>query len=157
MSLLGFVLGATAMPQEAAPRPPAPSQAQEPETEQGGEERPVPAEAIGPSPGAPTISLAQAVALALERNYVLLTAGDSVAAARFREAAARGEFRPRLTPRYQGGPGGPAFGLDASQRLPWTGGSVTAGAAFRSLTANGSPAMKGAEVHAVVSQPLLRG
>jgi outer membrane protein TolC len=157
MSLLGFVLGAAAMPQETALRPPAPTPAQEPETEAGGDERPVPAEAVGTPPGGRTISLAQAVALALERNYVLLTAGDSVSAARFREAAARGEFHPQLIPRYQGGPGGPAFGLDASQRLPWTGGSVTAGAAFRSLTAIGSPAMKGAEVHAVVSQPLLRG
>ena len=157
MSLLAIVLGGAAMPEETVLRPPAPPRAQEPETEAGVGERAVPAESIGPSPGAPTISLAQAIALALERNYVLLTAGDSVAAARFRETAARGEFLPKLTPRYQGGPAGPAFGLDASQRLPWTGGSVTAGATFRSLTTDGSPAMKGADVRAVVSQPLLRG
>jgi outer membrane protein TolC len=156
MSLLGITLGGVARGQETA----APALPEEPsqETQEPGEasEEAAP-EAVGPTPGAPTIDLSQAISLALERNFALLSAGDNVAAARFREAAARGEFFPKLTPRYQGGPDGSSFGLEASQLLPWTGGTVTAGTTFRSLTVEGSPAMKGGDVRVVVSQPLLRG
>jgi outer membrane protein TolC len=148
MSLLGIALGGALKAQETpAPRP------EEPVQEAAGEEP----EAVGPSPGAPTIGLSQAIAVALDRNFSLLSTGDSVTAARFRESAARGGFLPKLTPRYQGGPDGKAFGVDASQRLPWTGGSVTAGASFRSVTPEGSPTVRGSDLRVVMSQPLLRG
>jgi outer membrane protein TolC len=112
---------------------------------------------VGPTPGAPTIGLGPAVALAVERNFSLLSAGDAVAAARFRETAVRAEFLPKVTPRYVGGPDQSTFGVDASQRLPWSGGTVTAGTNLSSLHPEGTTAVKSSDVRVVVAQPLLRG
>jgi outer membrane protein len=148
MSLLGFPLGGAALAQEptaaelSAHEPPAPAG---------------PAEARGPAPGVPTLSLAGAVAAALDHNLVLMSAADSVAAARARESAARGEFLPQVTPRYLGGTDQSAFGAQASQKLPWSGGTVTAGGILRSLHPDNAPSVHGSDVEVLVSQPLLRG
>ena len=112
---------------------------------------------VGPTPGAPTVSLDQAVALALERNFGLLSAGDNVAAARYREDAARGEFHPKLTPRYARSEDVWILALDASQRLPWSGASVNASANFRSLTPEGLPETRASDLRLAITQPLLRG
>jgi outer membrane protein len=86
-----------------------------------------------------------------------MSAGDSVAAARAREGAARGQFLPQFTPRYVGGTDQSAFGAQASQRLPWSGGSVTAAGTLRSLHPDNAPASRASDVAVLVSQPLLRG
>jgi outer membrane protein TolC len=158
-----------AIPQEPAapeqPPSPAPSAAQETPSEAATEaEQAVPEallrdESERPAPGASTISLAEAVAVALEHNYTLLSANDSVLSARFRERAAFAQFYPRLTPRYQQGDGVKAFGADLSQRLPWLGGTILASGTLSDYdaTAAGAPAGKGNEFRAILNQPLLRG
>jgi hypothetical protein len=60
---------------------------------------------VGPTPGAPTLSLASAVRIALEQAFVLLDSRDAVNASRWREKAALAEFYPSLTPIYQRGEG----------------------------------------------------
>ncbi len=116
-------------------------------------------EAEGPTPGSITVSLAEAVAIALERNYGLLSSGDSVLSARFRESASRAQFYPKLTPRYQQSENDSALELDASQRLPWSGGSITGSATLRQFDATdaGTPAGKGTDFRSTLNQPLLRG
>jgi outer membrane protein TolC len=149
MSLLGFPLGGAALAQEP---PAADVSVREPPA---GPAEPV--EATGPAPGVPTLSLAKAVAVALGHNLVLMSAGDSVAAARAREGAARGEFLPQVTPRYLGGTDQSAFGVQASQKLPWSGASVTAGGTLRSLHPDNGPSVHGSDLEVLVTQPLLRG
>ena len=116
-------------------------------------------EAEGPTPGAITVSLAEAIAIALERNYGLLNSTDSVLSARYREGASRAQFYPKLTPRYLHNESDSAFEIDASQRLPWTGGSLTGSATLRQFDATdaGAPAGKGTDFRATLNQPLLRG
>ena len=98
------------------------------------EERPAVAEeAVGPAPGMATVSLAQAVGLALKKNYGLLTSADSLRSSQINYSAARAQFYPQLIPSYQRASGQSSFGLEASQRLPWTGGSLTASALLRTL------------------------
>ncbi|MFI5183080.1 MAG: TolC family protein [Vicinamibacteria bacterium] len=156
MSLLGIALGGVARGQDAHPTPDGPGTEAEPVV-QAPPEAEGAEEGVGPTPGAPTVGLARAVGIALEHNFTLLSAGDSVASARFREGAARGEFMPKLTPRYQGGPNESTFGLDAQQRLPWSGGTVTATGNLTSLSLEGAPATKSSDVQVVLTQPLLRG
>jgi outer membrane protein TolC len=111
----------------------------------------------GPRPGAVGISLARAVASALERNFGILAAGDSVAAARLRETASRSQFYPTLTPQYQRSTDDQALAFDASQRLPWTGGRVSASAAFRSNLGADLPPSRFSDLRLLLTQPLLRG
>ena len=57
------------------------------------DERPAVAEeAVGPAPGVATVSLAQAVGVALKKNYGLLTTADSVQSSRINYSAARAQF-----------------------------------------------------------------
>jgi outer membrane protein TolC len=134
------------------PPPPVPGE------EAGTAEGPALAEAVpGPAPGAPTLSLGAAVRLALERNFGLLSQADSVKAAGYRVGVARAQFFPQLTPRFGRTSEGTAFGLDASQRLPWTGGSLEGGATFSSLEDHEGPAPRNAAASLLVRQPLLRG
>ncbi|MBI3932070.1 MAG: TolC family protein [Acidobacteria bacterium] len=115
-------------------------------------------EIVGPTPGAPTVSLAQAVALALEGNFALLGGADSVTSARLRESNARAQFHPRLTPRYlRSTEDDQTLGLDASQRLPFTGGSLSFTSNFRSMPDGGGPASRSADLRLTLTQPLLRG
>ena len=119
------------------------------------EEEPV---AEGPAPEARTLSLSEAVRLALEGNFGLLDAADSVQVARWNESTARAQFLPRLTPRYQRSDDQSLFGMDASQRVPWLGGSLSGTAAYRSSDQVGPvPAGKSTDLRLALSQPLLRG
>jgi outer membrane protein TolC len=111
---------------------------------------------VGPAAGAATLGLAEAVAAALQGNFTLLQAADSVSSARYRYSEALARFYPKLTPRYQRSSDDSTLEVDASQQLPWTGGSVTASATFRSLPTE-SPVTRSSNVRLTLSQPLLRG
>ena len=120
----------------------------------------VPEEALPPD--TPTIRLAKAVAIALERNFTVLNSADAVATSRLREGVTRAQFYPKVTPRYSRSADDSLFGLDATQKLPWTGGSVTAAALMRSTFegATGpdiSPFPRTSDLRLVLTQPLLRG
>jgi len=120
----------------------------------------VPEEAL--PPGTPTIPLSRAVATALEHNFTVLNGADAVATSRLREGVTRAQFYPKLTPRYQRSADDSLFGVDATQKLPWTGGSVTATALMRSTFegARGpdvSPFPRTSDLRLVLTQPLLRG
>ena len=112
---------------------------------------------IGPAPGAATLSLAQAVQSALTGNFTLLDSSETVQSARLRYGAAIAQFYPQVTPRYARGEGEQSFTLDASQRLPWTGGSVTATGNLRTRPDEVSPAPRSADFGLTLTQPLLRG
>jgi outer membrane protein TolC len=145
---------------------PAPSQPPPPAAEPAAEEAGPSSSSIAPEealpPGTPTIPLAQAVATALERNFTVLNSADAVATSRLHEGATRAQFYPKVTPRYQRSAEDSLFGLDATQKLPWTGGSVTA-AAIMSSTFEGaigpavSPFPRTSDLRLVLTQPLLRG
>lgn len=112
----------------------------------------------GPAPEARTLSLAEAVDLAVRKNFALLDSADSVQAARWNEGTAEAQFHPRLTPRYQKSDDLSVFALDASQRVPWLGGSLTGTAGLRSTDQVGpAPAGKSTDLRLALSQPLLRG
>jgi outer membrane protein TolC len=122
------------------------------------EERPaVVEEAVGPAPGVATVSLAQAVGLAVKKNYGLLSAADSLQSSRINYSAARAQFYPQLIPSYQRASGQSSFGLEASQRLPWTGGSLTASALLRTLPDTDLGVTRSTGMQFVLRQPLLRG
>jgi outer membrane protein len=116
-----------------------------------------PLEDVGPSPGAVTLGLSEAVRMALEGNFSLLTAAESVESARLRYQASRAQFYPQLTPRYVRGENEQALTLDARQRLPWTGGSLTATSALRSRPDDPVPSTRTADLDLTLTQPLLRG
>jgi len=116
----------------------------------------LPEEPAGPRPGAVGISLSRAVATALERNFAILAASDSVAASRLRESASRSQFYPTLTPQYQRSTDDQALAFDASQRLPWTGGRVAASAALRSRLGAELPPTRFSDMRLILTQPLLR-
>jgi outer membrane protein TolC len=159
--MLLSVTVATAAPQAPpSPGPPLPSEdavLQEPA------EPAVPAgegvleEAIGPAEGAATMGLAEAVAAALESNFALLDATDSLTSSRYDYSAALAEFYPKLTPRVQRSSDQSVLGFEASQALPWTGGSLTASGHFRSLENPDSPFTRSSSLAFTLSQPLLRG
>jgi outer membrane protein TolC len=133
MTLGGLALAGGASAQEAAPVP-------------------------VPAPEARKLSLAEAVALALRGNFGLLSAADGVASARLSESASKAQFYPKLTPRYQRGPDeARSFGLDAAQRLPWSGASLTASGSFFSNPSSDSAASRTTDLRLVLTQPLLRG
>ena len=138
-----------------APPPPSPP------AEEQVEEAPQPVEpeeeAAGPAEGAPTVSLAEAVRIALERNFGMLGAADALLASRYRESAAKAQFYPRITPRYQRSAENDLIGLDLSQKLPWSGATVTAGGSLSGTPENENPFPRSANLRFVVTQPLLRG
>lgn len=112
---------------------------------------------VEPTPGAATLDLPQAVRLALEGNFALLTAAESVESARLRYQAARAQFYPQLIPRYVRGEDQHTLAIDARQRIPWTGGSVTATSSLRSRPDDPVPATRQADLDLTLTQPLLRG
>jgi outer membrane protein TolC len=116
-----------------------------------------PERVVGPTPGAPTLSLGSAVRIALEQAFVLLDSRDAVNASRWREKAALAEFFPSLTPIYQRGEGRSVYGLDLSQRLPWTGGSLTASGRYLTEPEADAPFPRTTDLRLVLTQPLLRG
>jgi outer membrane protein TolC len=160
--------GAPPSPAPAPAASPAPPPAADAEAaaaaaaEETGPPAPVPELDEPLPPGTPTITLAEAVATALERNFGVLNAADAVAGSRLREGVTRAQFLPKVIPRYQRSGEDSLFGLDAQQRLPWTGGTVTASALMRSTFegATGpdiSPFPRTSDLRLVLTQPLMRG
>jgi outer membrane protein TolC len=133
-----------------AERPVPPPEAPEPEARSGNE-------VVGPTPGAPTIGLAAAVRLALEQNFTLLDSTDAVASSRWQESAARGQFLPQVTPLFQKSDQSSLFGLDLTQKLPWTGGTLTATGRYLTQPQADAPFPRSTDLHLLLSQPLLRG
>ena len=113
------------------------------------------------TPGAPTLDLAGAVRLALEQNFTLLDSAAAVTASRWQESAARGEFLPQVVPLFSQGEGRTLFGLDVSQRLPWSGGTLIATGRYVSQPdlADGVEPLfpQTTDLRLLLSQPLLRG
>ena len=112
---------------------------------------------VGPTPGASTLSLAQSVGSALSGNFRLISSAESVQTARLQYRASLAQFFPQLTPRYLHGEDERTLTVDATQKLPWTGGSVTATGSLRSRPEDVSPAPRGADLNLTLTQPLLRG
>jgi outer membrane protein TolC len=106
----------------------------------------------------PTVDLGAAVRVALQQNFSLLDSADSVSSARWQESAARGEFYPQVVPLFQRGEGRTLFGLDVAQRLPWTGGTLTATGRYTSAESVDLefPFASTTDVRLLLSQPLLR-
>jgi outer membrane protein len=165
MMLTGFLVLMVAGGVMAEPSP-APPEPKPPATESATDEPAPASSSIVPEealpPGTPTIPLAQAVATALERNFAVLNSADAVATSRLQEGVTRAQFYPKVTPRYQRSADDSLFGLDATQKLPWTGGSFTAAALMRSTFdgATGpdiSPFPRTSDLRLVLTQPLLRG
>jgi outer membrane protein TolC len=144
--------GALVSTQQQAPRP-APSEI---EDATGDEQAPV-----GPAPGVPTLDLDGAVRLALEQNFSLLDSSAAVTASRWQRSAASGEFLPQVVPLFSRGDGRTLFGLDVSQRLPWTGGTLVATGRYISqpdLAEGVEPLFpRSTDLRLLLSQPLLRG
>src|SRR5712691_11568557 len=154
--LIVILLAALAWPAEAQERPGATPAAEEPVAplEAAPIEEPLP-------PGTPTVSLARAVSTALERNFGVLNSADAVASSRLRESVSRAQFYPQLTPSYRRSVDGSALGVDAQQKLPWTGGTVSASAQLRSnidpVGATPAPLPRTSDFRLVLTQPVLRG
>jgi outer membrane protein len=108
------------------------------------------------TPGAPTVDLEDAMRVALERNFSLLNSGDSVAAARWQESAAVGQFLPQVIPTFEQGQGRTGVGLDVSQRIPWTGGTLVASGRYLSQPDVDAPFPRSTDLRLILSQPLLR-
>jgi outer membrane protein TolC len=135
--------------------PPEPAENEQlPESEQrSAEDR----RTVGPTPGAPTIGLEAAIARALQANFTLLNSEDAVTGAKIRESATRALWNPRLTPAYLVNPDDTSILLNASQRLPWSGGSVAAIATLRSSDLTVPELSHTGDLRVVMTQPLLKG
>src|SRR5688572_14180311 len=66
------------------------------------------------------VGLGAAVATALEQNFTMLSAADSVTTSRMDESVARAQFFPKIIPSYGQSDGGPTAKLEATQKLPYT-------------------------------------
>jgi outer membrane protein TolC len=97
------------------------------------------------------------VRTALAQGFALLDSRDAVSASRWREKAAVADFFPAVTPTYQRGEGRDVFGVDLSQRLPWTGGTLTAAGRYLSEPQVDAPFPRTSDLRLVLTQPLLRG
>ena len=145
----GAILGAPAMAQD--PVTSAPTDAAETVARDAAED------SVAPTPGASTMSLAAAVATALRQNFSLLAAADNVSTSRMHETVARAQFYPKLLPTYGQSAYGRAIELDVRQKVPWTGASLSAGAAFRSSVDDAVALPRTSDARLVLTQPLLRG
>lgn len=114
-------------------------------------------EAVAPAAGAVTLGLAEAVAAALQHNFGLLQSADSVTSARHRYSAALAQFYPKLVPSYRRSSDDSTLAFEAQQRLPWTGGSFSASASFRSMPEAPAPTSRASSLSFTLTQPLLRG
>jgi outer membrane protein TolC len=112
---------------------------------------------VGPTEGAPTLGLAAAVRLALEQNFGLLDSVDALSASQWQERAALGQFFPSVTPVFQRSEDQTVFGVDLAQRLPWTGGAVSATGRYLTQPAADAPFPRTTDLRLVLTQPLLRG
>ena len=156
-SALLLVLLAVRSPAQPPPvPPPEPAETEElpPESEVRGAED---SANVGPTPGAPTIGLQAAIARGLEANFSLLNSADAVQGAQIRESATRSMWNPRFTPSYLVNPDDKSILLTASQRLPWSGGSVSALATLRSSDLTVPELSHTGDVRVVLTQPILKG
>jgi outer membrane protein TolC len=154
MAVTGAVTLGRARAQEPDPPPIAP----DPVVDSAPAAALAPLEEAGPAPGSPTIGLAAAVRMALERNFSLRGSSDDLQAARLRHAAARAEFYPKLTPRFDRfEAGNSVLELKGQQKLPWTGGTVAVRGELRSQALPDTPLTRGSELRVELTQPLLRG
>ena len=144
-----------ALQAEPKQEPPQAAPAQEPPLPLAAVE--APERGASPTPGAPTISLAAAVRLALQQAFALLDSQDAVAASRWRERTAFADFLPSVTPVYQRGEGRNVFGADLSQRVPGTGGTLTASGRYLSDPNQDAPFPRTTDLRLLLTQPLLRG
>lgn len=145
---------ATPLPEPSlpAPEPAAPGEPADPQADH------ILEDAVGPAPDAPTITLAEAVATALQGNYTLLQAADAVSSSHYRYSASLAQFYPKVTPSYERRSGNDsAAALEASQLLPWTGGSLTARGNLRSIPDVATPLSRSSALSFNLRQPLLRG
>lgn len=149
--MLSVTLGLLLM---SAPQvPPAPDPSPEPVAAPS----PAPEEEPLLAPGTPTIGLGAAVAVAMERNFGLLNSADAVVTSRLRQGASRAQFYPQLVPRFERSSDNSVMGVEARQRVPWTGGSVTAGAVLTSRPEEVGPFPRTSDLRLAYTQPLLRG
>ncbi len=144
---------------EAAPAQEPPPLPQDPVLEEEPPERVTFREEVpGPAPDSVALNLVDAVNVALERNYDILAARDNLTSARLRYGASVAQFFPKLTPRYDRSEDTSTFATDISQKLPWTGATLTGSAAF---TQNPPETESGLDRQSALSltlkQPLLRG
>ena len=95
--------------------------------------------------------------LALQQAFALLDSQDAVAASRWRERTAFADFLPSVTPVYQRGEGRNVFGADLSQRVPGTGGTLTASGRYLSDPNQDAPFPRTTDLRLLLTQPLLRG
>jgi outer membrane protein TolC len=147
-------------PQEPPAPPPAPvaAPASEAPPTADAESDPAAERIVGPTPGAPTLSLAEAVRRALEHNFGLLDSLDAVSGARWQEKAAVSSFFPTITPLYQRSDETTVWGVDLAQALPWTGATLSAaGRYFDAQASAQEPYSKTSDLRLTLRQPLLRG
>jgi outer membrane protein len=111
---------------------------------------------VRPTPGAQVLTLNQAIALALRQNPGIRASLDGLSEAQFREDASRAAFHPQVVPSYQHAPSNQAFSLDVSQKLPWSGGTLTALGTLTSYPLSVG-LDRSSEAHLILSQPLLKG
>jgi len=156
-TLLAVLLAASAGPAGAQPPPEAQAKPAEPAEPALAAEEVAPVRVVGPTEGAPTMSLGAAVRLALERNFGLLDSIDTVQASRWQEKAAFGQFYPTVTPLFQRSDQSTVWGVDVAQRVPWTGGTLTAAGRYLTEPTADSPFPKTTDLRLLLSQPLLRG
>ena len=114
-------------------------------------------EAVGPAAGVETVGLARSLALALEGNYALLGRADKLQRARLTYGDALAQFYPKVTPSYRRSSDDSSFGIELSQKLPWTGGSVTGSAGLDRLPQDQAPFDRTSDLGLTLTQPLLRG
>src|ERR1044071_3023354 len=79
---------------EPSPAPPPAAQETTPDDLAPAPSSAVPEEALPPD--TPTIPLAKAVEMALERNFTVLNSADAVTTSRLREGATRAQFYPKV-------------------------------------------------------------
>jgi outer membrane protein len=144
-------------PAEGEELPPREGPAQDPQLPAEDPFRVLEEAPVGATPGAPTLSLEAALARAFEANFTLLSSADAVSGARIRESATRSLWYPRVTPSYLVNPDDTSILLNAAQRLPWTGGSLSALVTLRDSDLTVPELSHTGDLRLVLTQPLLRG
>jgi outer membrane protein len=110
---------------------------------------------VEPAPGVRTVSLDEAVTMALQGNFGLLASADAVYSARIAEGVQRAEFFPKVTPLFQRSPDQTTIGASMDENLPWTGGLLHA--SFGASSPHDSQSAHTSALNVTLVQPLLRG
>ena len=112
---------------------------------------------LGSTPGARTISLGEAVTLALVGNFGIRSSIDGLQSAAINVSTAAAQFHPRITPLLRGQADDRTFSFDASQKLPWTGGTLSASASYRANDREDAIFPRTSDLRLTLTQPVLRG